>query len=156
MFGTRLLASVFCSSLTALSRSETLLPRAPLSAFLLRADVGDGLPALPLLFLWDFSVMPYYRKMPSEIRVRDGLRIEYGKCRIILHFSCFHPATDRRCLSDGISLPDVCILRSPSANQYNPCRLNRLKEDGMNQLKLAVSGAQILFVAFGAMVLVTC
>lgn len=51
--------------------------------------------------------------------------------------------------------PTYVFLRSPSANQYNPCRLNRLKEDGMNQLKLAVSGAQILFVAFGAMVLVT-
>lgn len=50
--------------------------------------------------------------------------------------------------------PTYVFLRSPSANQYNPCRLNRLKEDGMNQLKLAVSGAQILFVAFGAMVLV--
>ncbi|CRY98651.1 hypothetical protein NEIPOLOT_01504 [Neisseria polysaccharea ATCC 43768] len=48
--------------------------------------------------------MPYYRKMPSEIRKPDGLRIEYGKCRIILHFSCFHPATDRHCLSDGISV----------------------------------------------------
>ncbi|SUA23940.1 uracil permease [Neisseria gonorrhoeae] len=155
MFGTRLFGFGFLQLFDRLEPlGNFIAPRAVVGFLVACGRWGRASRPAFCCFLWDFSVMPYYRKMPSEIRVRDGLRIEYGKCRIILHFSRFHPATDRRCLSDGISLPDVCIFTQPSANQYNPCRLNRLKEDGMNQLKLAVSGAQILFVAFGAMVLV--